>query len=131
MDLNTATQLALAETSDNFNHRISMDTKGPIHPSSKNNNYIFVICDAFTHYVITKAAPTNDAETAAEVLLKKWILSFCPPEILVTDKGPEYFNSTITNLCSYFGIKYRPRHANEPWANGLVENQKPIFSEIT
>ena len=28
IDLNTATQLAFAETSDKFNHRISMDTKG-------------------------------------------------------------------------------------------------------
>ena len=49
--------------------------------------------------------------------------SLCPPEILVTDKGPEYFNSTLLMFCTYFGIKYRPRHANEPWAKDLVESQ--------
>ena len=123
MDINTATQIPFASTANNFNHRISMDTKGPIFPKSKDNNYIFVICDAFSHFVITQPTPLNDAETATEVLLKKWIIPFGPPEILVTDKGPEYFNSTLTNFCTYFGIKYRPRHANEPWANGLVESQ--------
>ena len=58
-----------------------------------------------------------------DILLKIWILPFGPPEILVTDKVPEYFNSTISHMCTYFGIRYRPRHANEPWTNGLVESQ--------
>ena len=70
MDINTATQIPFASTANNFNHRISMDTKGPIFPKSKDNNYIFVICDAFSHFVITQPTPLNDAETATEVLLK-------------------------------------------------------------
>ena len=39
MDINTAPQLFFAETAEGFNHRISMDTKGPIHHSSKGNSY--------------------------------------------------------------------------------------------
>ena len=78
MDINTATQIPFASTANNFNHRISMDTKGPIFPKSKDNNYIFVICDAFSHFVITQPTPLNDAETATEVLLKKWIIPFRP-----------------------------------------------------
>ena len=34
-----------------FNHRISLDTKGPISPFSEGNSYNMVIVDAFTHYV--------------------------------------------------------------------------------
>ena len=66
MDINTATQIPFASTANNFNHRISMDTKGPIFPASKDNHYIFVICDAFSHFVVTQPTPLNDAETATE-----------------------------------------------------------------
>ena len=75
------------------------------------------------HFVITQPAPTNDAQPAMDIFFKKWILPFGPPEILVTDKSPECFDSTISHSCTYFGIRYRPRHANEPWTNGLVESQ--------
>ena len=30
---------------------IMIDPKGPINPTSEGNNYIFVIFDAFSHYV--------------------------------------------------------------------------------
>ena len=66
-----------------------MDTKGPVYPQSNGTSFIYVICDAFSHFVITQPAPTNDAQTAMDTLLKKWTLPFGPPEILVTDKGPE------------------------------------------
>ena len=71
MDIHTATKLPFAQQSDCFNHRISMDTKGPIYPPSKGNSYIYVICDAFSRFVITQPAPTNDAQTAMDILLKK------------------------------------------------------------
>ena len=36
---------------------IMIDTKGPIHPSSEGNNFIFVLVDAFSHYVTIMCAP--------------------------------------------------------------------------
>ena len=39
IDINTAPQLHFAETAERFNHSISVDTKGPIHHSSKGNSY--------------------------------------------------------------------------------------------
>ena len=77
MDINTATKLPFAQQSDCFNHRISMDTKGPIYPPSKGNSYIYVICDAFSHFVVTQPAPTNDAQTAMEI--EKMDPPFWPP----------------------------------------------------
>ena len=67
MDKNTASQLEFAETAERFNHGTSMNMKGPIHPASNGNSYIFVICEAFTRFVVTKPTPLNDAETAADV----------------------------------------------------------------
>ena len=43
---NNSPPLPFYENATHFNYRISMDTKGPISPSSQNNSYIFVIIDA-------------------------------------------------------------------------------------
>ena len=57
MDVHTAPQVEVAKTAEDFIHRISMDTKVPIHPSSKGSSYNFVICVAFILYIITKPTP--------------------------------------------------------------------------
>ena len=53
---NNSPPLPFYESATHFNYRISMDTKGPISPSSQNNFYIFVIIDAFSHFVVTNPA---------------------------------------------------------------------------
>ena len=51
--LQTETIQTLSENASYFNYRTSMDTKGPINPPSKQNSYIHVIVDAFSHFVVT------------------------------------------------------------------------------
>ena len=48
-----------------------MDTYGPIHPALKQNSYDFVFCDASTRFANTKLTGFNDAEGAADILLKQ------------------------------------------------------------
>ena len=52
-----APQQQFLEVSPYFNHRISLDTKGPISPSSDGNSYVYFIVDAFTHYVVLYPSP--------------------------------------------------------------------------
>ena len=40
---------------------IMIDTKGPINPLSEGNQFIFVIFDAFSHFVTLMCAPKNNA----------------------------------------------------------------------
>ena len=47
-----------------------IDTKGPIYPTSDGNNYIFVIVDAFSHYVTIMCAPKNNAHYAFTALFE-------------------------------------------------------------
>ena len=42
-----------SEHASYFNYRISIDTKGPINPSSDGYSFIHVIVDAFSHFVVT------------------------------------------------------------------------------
>ena len=82
-----------------------------------------MICDAFTHSIITKPTLFKDAETAADDLLREWIKFFGQLNILVSDKGREYSNTIIANMCNFPGIKTRSKYPHTPWENGVVENQ--------
>ena len=79
----TATIQTFSENASNFNYRISMDTKGPIYPSSKQNSYIHVIVDAFSHFVVTVPGKQNNAQNAVNSLLHHWITISCIHVVLI------------------------------------------------
>ena len=112
-----------SEKASYFNYRISMDTKGPINPPSKQNSYIHVIVDSFSHFVVTVPVKQNNAQNAVNSLFHHWITKFGPPIYLVTDRGSECTNSEHANLRTTMGIRHSPRTPYAPWTNGLVENQ--------
>ena len=64
-----ATKQTFSENASYFNYRISMDTKGPINPPSKQNSYVHVIVDGFSHFVVTVRVKQNNAENAVNSLL--------------------------------------------------------------
>ena len=76
-----------------------MDTKGPISTPSDGKSYVYVIVDAFTHYVVLHPSPKNDTKNALTVLFDHWIVQFEIPDILVTDNG-----NTITGNSHIFAV---------------------------
>ena len=123
-------QEQLATTKAYFNEMIMIDTKGPINPTSEGNNYIFVIVDAFSHYVAITCAPKNNAHYAFTALFEHWFTKFGLPEEIRSDKGTEYINAELTHLCNYFEIKFKPSTTYAPWANGLVEGANRIIGQF-
>ena len=68
--------------------------------------------------------PSNQTtEKLQSKLLHHWIIKFGPPIYLVTDRGSEYVNKEMAQLCTLMGIRHSPRTAYSPWTNGLVEVQ--------
>ena len=100
-----------------------MDTKGPINPPSKQNSYIHVIVDFFSHFVVTIPVKPNNAQNAVNSLLHHRITKFGSPIYLVPDRGSEYINFELANLCTTMGIRQSPKTPYAPWTNGLVENK--------
>ena len=123
MKIHTAPLQSFSEHALSFNYRISMDTKGPITPSSQNKSYIHVIVDAFSHFVVTVPIKSNNVKTAGKSLLHHWIVKFGPPVNFVTDRGSEYINTDMAHLCTLMGIRHSPRTPYSPRTNGLVEVQ--------
>ena len=102
-------QLPFLEVLSYFNHRISMDTKGPISPSSHGNSYVYVIVDAFTQYFVLHPSHKNDGTNALTVLFDHWIVKFGIPDILVTDNGNEYISGEFTHFCRTYNVRFKPR----------------------
>ena len=73
--------------------------------------------------MVTVPVKQNNAQNAVNSLLHHWITKFGPPVYLVTDRGSDYINSELANLCTTMGIIHSPRTPYAPWTNGLVENQ--------
>ena len=114
-----APQQPSLEVSPCFNHRIFMNTKVPILPSSGGNSYVYVIVNAFTHYVVLDPSPNNEATSALTALFDLWIIKFGIPDILVTDNGNEYINGEFTHFCCTYNVQFKPRTPYAPWSNGL------------
>ena len=123
-------QEQLAPTKKYFNEMIMIDTKGPIYPTSEGNNYIFVIVDAFSHYVTIMCAPKNTAHYAFTALFEHWFMKFGLPDEIRSDNGSEYINTELTHLCNYFEIKFKPSTTYAPWTNGLVEGTNRIIGQF-
>ena len=110
----TAPLQSFSQHAPSCNYRMSMDSKGPITPSSQNKSCIHVIVDAFSHFVVTVPIKSNNAKTAVKTLLHDWIVKFGPPINLVTDRGSEYINTDMAHLCSLLGIRHSPRTPYSP-----------------
>ena len=96
-----APQQPLLEVSSYFNHRISMDTKKPISPSSDGNSFVYVIVDAFTNYVVLHHSPKHDATNAHTVFFGHLLVKFGISDILATDNGNEYTNGEFCTILPY------------------------------
>ena len=123
-------QEQLAATKTYLNEIIMIDTKGPINPTSEGNNYVFVIVDAFSHYVTIMCAPKNNAQYAFTALFEHWFMNFRLPEEIRSDNGSEIINTQLTHLCNYIEIKFKPSTIYAPWTNGLVEGTNTINGQL-
>ena len=99
-----------------------MDTKGPIFSSSDGNSYAYVNVRAFTHNVVLRPSPKNDATNALTVLFDHWIVKLGIPDNLERENGAKHINGEFTHFCRKYNVKFKPRTPYAPWSNELVEN---------
>lgn len=84
--------------------KLVIDTVGPLPKSINGNLYVLTtICD-LTKFIVCIPIPNKEARTIADALLKNIILVYGPMKTILTDKGTEYLNSTLKELCALFNI---------------------------
>lgn len=85
--------------------KLVIDTLGPLVPSHNNNVYaLTAICD-LTKFIITIPIHSKDAQTVARAIMNNIILIYGPVKSILTDKGTEFMNATLTELCKLLNIE--------------------------
>ena len=103
-----------------FNERVHLDLLGPL-PRCQGKVYLLVVQDAHTKWVELIPLGAKTAEETAEQLVNFWVSRHGKMELLVSDQGKEFVNSTMIELCRRLRIGHQTTSAMHPQANGLVE----------
>ena len=101
---------------------IATDLLGRFPKSNNNNQYIIVITDHSTRYVITEAIPNQTAETVAKVLVEKVFLVFGAPERILSDNGRQYCSNLVQEILRLVGTRHVRTTSYHPECNSIVEN---------
>jgi transposase InsO family protein len=90
-------------------------------PPSEGYKYLFTIVDRISRW--PEAIPLEDstAESCSNAILRSWIARFGMPDILVSDRRPQFMGKIWAELTKLLGIKAANTCAYRPQANGMVE----------
>jgi hypothetical protein len=101
-----------------FSH-LHIDLVGPLQYSG-GFNFIFTVIDCISKWI--EAIPLFDMSAAAcAKALVFWISHFGVPEMITSDRGPEFTSNIWSQLRERLQISYRPATAYHPESNGAVE----------
>ena len=99
-----------------------MDLFGPLLTrSATGNKYILVITDFFSKYTELAAIPNKTAETVAKAFFESWICRHGVPVMIISDRGKEFLNSVMVDLCGYFRINHNATSSYHPQTNSQAE----------
>ena len=102
-------------------HKISVDVTGPLPRGPHGEQYILGVIDNFSRFVSLIPLKRATAETVAKALYEKWIAVFGVPEVIHSDRGTEFENQLMFNLCRLLGIRKSRSSPYYPKGNSIVE----------
>jgi hypothetical protein len=84
-------------------------------------NYIFTVIDRTSKWM--EAIPLSETSAAActKVLTFSWISHFGVPEMITSDRGPQFSSNLWFQLCEMLNISHRQTTTYHPESNGAVE----------
>ena len=101
--------------------KISIDITGPLPGGSHGEKYILGIIDNFSRYASLIPLQRATAGEVARALYERWITVFGAPDVIHSDRGTEFENKVIYELCALFGIRKSKSSPYYPQGNGIIE----------
>ncbi|CAK1552936.1 unnamed protein product, partial [Leptosia nina] len=101
-------------------HTVHIDITGKLSGKSDKKEYVSVIIDAFTKYVLLEYTPSLDAASAIQCL-KKAVCLFGSPKRIIADQGRCYISADFKRFCGEHGIDLHLISTGASRANGQVE----------
>lgn len=108
---------------------VIVDTIGPLQKSDNGNQYaVTMICD-LTKYLVTAPIPDKSAKSVAKAIFENFILIHGPMKSLRSDKGTEYENQIMSELCTLMNIEQKFSTAYHHQTVGSIERNDRTFNE--
>ncbi|XP_037942349.1 uncharacterized protein K02A2.6-like [Teleopsis dalmanni] len=99
---------------------IHIDHLGPFPRSRKLNEYILIIVDSFTKFVIVR--PVKSTNTKQVIAILNEVTSYVGiPETIISDRGTAFTSKEFERYCNDQQIKHIRNAVRTPRANGQVE----------
>lgn len=100
---------------------VAMDVLEISPASKRGNRKVLVIGDTFMRFCVAVPLKNELAETVARAVLNYWVLSFGPPEKLLSDRGKTFVGKVIKNMCEAIGTKKISTSPYHPQTDGMIE----------
>lgn len=101
-------------------HTIHIDLTGKLSGKSDKKEYVSVIIDGFTKYVLLEHTQSLDAACAVKAL-KKAVSLFGAPRRIIADQGRCYISSNFKEFCNQHNVELHLIATGSSRANGQVE----------
>lgn len=125
----TKEQMVITETPARPFDTVIIDTIGPLTTSNKGNVYaVTMICD-LTKYLVCASISSKRAEDVAKAIFEKFILVHGPMRSIRTDRGSEYTNETIAELCKLMKVDHNISAAYHHQSVGSIERNHREFNK--
>ena len=85
---------------------ISCDILGPFPPSYSRNQYLFVVSDYFSKYVLLFPLRNATARAITKVMANQVFLVHGTCKFIYTDNGPQFVSKEFRDMISTFGVPY-------------------------
>jgi hypothetical protein len=97
--------------------------------TTKGNRYLIVAMDYLTKWPEAKPLKQAKAVDVVEFIFKEIISRHRVPKVILTDRGTEFNNQWINELCRTWQTKHRLTSPYRPQTNGMVERFNQIIGE--
>ena len=120
---------ALPDT-DHFNERVHLDclTNMPKDPIT-GHTAVLIITDVFSGLIAAISILSPSADETVRAFLEGWTSHHSTPKTIVSDRGTEFQNKQVEELCKQLGIEHIFSSTGHSRANGSAERKVRALNE--
>lgn len=123
----TKEEMVITETPEKPFDSVIIDLIGLLTATSGKLYVITIICD-LTKYLVCVTSTDKTAKTVAKAILEKFVLVYGPMKNIRTDRGTEFTNELIKELCVLLDVKHNVSTAYHHQSVGTVERNHREFN---
>ncbi len=108
---------AIAVPDRRFPH-LHVDLVGPLPTSQEGYSHLLMVIDRSFRWIEAIPMASTLAQACADAVIGGWVARFGIPDLITSDRGPQFTSAVWTALCQKLGIRHILTTA---WWNGMVE----------